>query len=197
MSEPEHVESLLTTPAFRLERIVSRGHASPEGFWYDQDEHEWVCLLSGAATLEVEGQDPVSLRAGGVHLLPARTRHRVASTSPTEPTVWLALFFTQAPLGALSAEHVARIVSHMNDDHGDSLLDYARHLAGAPSATAARMTQVDAVGFGMTAETPDGPRQLRLPFNEPIADAKDARVALVAMAKRARELAAPATLRSS
>ena len=25
---------------FRVERIVSRGHASPEGFWYDQDEHE-------------------------------------------------------------------------------------------------------------------------------------------------------------
>jgi cupin 2 domain-containing protein len=191
MSEPEQVELLLTTPTFRLERIVSAGHVSPPGFWYDQDEHEWVCLLSGAATLEVEGGEPVELKAGSTHLLPARTRHRVAWTSPTEPTVWLALFFAQAPLGALSADHVARIVGHMNDDHGDSLLDYARHLAGAPSATSARMTQVDAAGFGMTAETPDGPRQLRLPFDASITDAKEARVALVAMAKRARELSLP------
>ena len=26
----------------RIERIVSEGHVSPEGFWYDQDEPEWV-----------------------------------------------------------------------------------------------------------------------------------------------------------
>ena len=188
MSEPEHVESLLTTPAFRLERIVSRGHASPPGFWYDQDEHEWVCLVSGAATLEIEGSDTVALRAGSTHLLPARTRHRVAWTSPTETTVWLALFFRDAPLPMLAAEHIARIVGHMNDDHGDSLLDYARHLAGGPGATSARMTQVGAAGFGLAAETPQGPRQLRLPFDAPIRDTGEARSALVAMAKRAREI---------
>lgn len=191
MTEPEHVDTLLTTTAFRLERIVSRGHTSPPGFWYDQDEHEWVCLVSGAATLELEGGDPVTLQAGSTFLLPARTRHRVAHTSLTEPTVWLALFFREDPLGALTAAHVARIVGHMNDDHADSLLDYARHLAGVPSATSAQMTQVDAAGFGMTAETPEGPRQLRLPFDPPIRDAGEARVALVAMAKRAKEVAHP------
>ena len=35
----------------RVERIVSSGHCSPEGFWYDQDEQEWVPLLQGAARL--------------------------------------------------------------------------------------------------------------------------------------------------
>lgn len=188
MTESEHVESLLTTPSFRLERIVSRGHTSPPGFWYDQDEHEWVCLVSGAATLEVEGGEPVVLLPGATHLLPSRTRHRVAHTSLTEPTVWLALFFRDEPLGALAATHVARIVGHMNDDHADSLLDYARHLAGVPSATSAQMTHVDAAGFGLSADTPEGPRQLRLPFDAPIRDAGDARSALVAMAERAREL---------
>ena len=187
MTEPERVEPLLTTPAFRLERIVSHGHTSPPGFWYDQDEHEWVCVVSGAATLEIEGSEPVVLEAGSTHLLPAHTRHRVAWTSPTEPTVWVAIFFRDAPLPMLAADHIARIVGHMNDDHGDSLLDYARHLAGAPSATSARMTQVDAAGFGLSAETPEGPRQLRLPFDAPIRDTGEARSALVAMAKRARE----------
>lgn len=188
MSVPERVELLLTTPAFRMERIVSEGHASPPGFWYDQDEHEWVTLVSGAATLEVEGRDAVALVAGSTYLLPARTRHRVASTSETEPTVWLALFFRDAALPTLAPEHVARIMGHMNDDHADSLLDYARHLAGVPGATAAQMSHVDAAGFGVMADTPEGPRQLRLSFDAPIADAKDARVALVGMAKRAREL---------
>lgn len=188
MSEPERVELLLTTPALRLERIVSEGHASPPGFWYDQDEHEWVTLVSGAATLEVEGRGPVDLLPGSSHLLPARTRHRVASTSQTESTVWLALFFRDAALPTLAPEHVARIVGHMNEDHADSLLDYARHLGGVPGATSAQMSHVDAAGFGMTAETSDGPRQLRLRFDAPITDAKDARAALVAMAKRAKEL---------
>jgi cupin 2 domain-containing protein len=30
----ELFQTLLTTPGFRIERIVSRGHASPAGFWY-------------------------------------------------------------------------------------------------------------------------------------------------------------------
>jgi hypothetical protein len=31
----------------RIERIVSQSHASPSGFWYDQDENEWVIVLQG------------------------------------------------------------------------------------------------------------------------------------------------------
>jgi hypothetical protein len=38
---PEELfQTLLSTPDFRIERIVSHGHASPEGFWYDQEAHE-------------------------------------------------------------------------------------------------------------------------------------------------------------
>jgi cupin 2 domain-containing protein len=36
----ELVQTLLGTSDFRIERIVSPGHASPEGFRYDQDWHE-------------------------------------------------------------------------------------------------------------------------------------------------------------
>lgn len=79
---------------FRVERIVSRGHASPGGFWYDQDEHEWVLLLSGAA--ELEYADPPRrerLAPGDAVLIPAHCRHRVAWTAPEHDSVWLAVFY--------------------------------------------------------------------------------------------------------
>ncbi|HEV3339663.1 MAG TPA: phosphoribosylaminoimidazole carboxylase, partial [Pirellulales bacterium] len=47
----------------RIERIVSLGHASPPGFWFDQDQHEWVVLLAGAARLRVEDQE-IELKPG-------------------------------------------------------------------------------------------------------------------------------------
>src|ERR1700678_1962282 len=36
----ELVQTLLTAAQVRIERIVSHGHASPDGFWYDQEQHE-------------------------------------------------------------------------------------------------------------------------------------------------------------
>jgi cupin 2 domain-containing protein len=42
----EIVETLLAAPDLRIERIVSLGQASPDGFWYDQPEAEWVLLLA-------------------------------------------------------------------------------------------------------------------------------------------------------
>ena len=74
---------------WRLERILSFGQASPEGFWYDQPEDEWVLLVGGSATLEIEGQAPVELISGDHLILPAGKRHRVMAVS--EDAVWLAL----------------------------------------------------------------------------------------------------------
>ena len=80
----------------RIERIVSDGHASPEGFWYDQQEKEWVLLVSGSAVLSIETNgvvEQIQLKPGDHLLLPAHRRHRVESTSQTEKTIWLAIFF--------------------------------------------------------------------------------------------------------
>jgi cupin 2 domain-containing protein len=78
----------------RIERIVSQGHASPTGFWYDQDESEWVIVLQGSAAIQLEGDsDPVELQPGAYLNIPAHTRHRVVSTSPTKKTIWLAISY--------------------------------------------------------------------------------------------------------
>ncbi len=78
----------------RIERIVSQAHASPPGFWYDQEKSEWVMVLAGSAGLSFEGSDDVMvLKPGDYVNIPARTRHRVEWTDPHEKTVWLAVHY--------------------------------------------------------------------------------------------------------
>ena len=96
---PEHsaeelVEVLLQSESVRIERIVSTGQASAEGFWYDQDEHEWVLLLQGEATLQfADDETPLCLKRGDSVNLAAHRNHRIDSTSKKEPTIWLAVFY--------------------------------------------------------------------------------------------------------
>jgi cupin 2 domain-containing protein len=80
---------------FRIERIVSHGHSSPEGFWYNQDQHEGVLLLQGATWLSIEGELR-ELKPGDYINIPAHQNHRVESTTPDEPTVWLVVFYGEA-----------------------------------------------------------------------------------------------------
>ena len=78
----------------RIERIVSRGHKSPEGFWFDQEQSEWVLLLRGAARIEFSSQTkPVELSPGDYVNIPAHVKHRVAWTAPDRETVWLAVWY--------------------------------------------------------------------------------------------------------
>ncbi|MEI9898691.1 MAG: cupin domain-containing protein [Chthoniobacter sp.] len=88
-ADGEQIKELLATNAVRIEQIVSHGHPSPEGFWYDQPEPEWVVLWQGSATLSIEGEPDVKLGAGDYLLIPAHRRHRVACVS--EDAIWLAL----------------------------------------------------------------------------------------------------------
>ncbi len=89
----ELVDVLAENSQVRIERIVSTGHASPEGFWYDQQRNEWLVVLQGEARLRFENADqPIHLKPGDHVNIPARQRHRVEWTSPDEPTVWLAVF---------------------------------------------------------------------------------------------------------
>jgi cupin 2 domain-containing protein len=86
----ERIDVLLQTPALTLERIVSTGHATPPGEWYDQDRDEWVVVLRGRARVRIEGETTDRALGVGDHLLlRAHVRHRVEWTET--PTVWLAL----------------------------------------------------------------------------------------------------------
>ncbi|MDA0809055.1 MAG: cupin domain-containing protein [Planctomycetota bacterium] len=90
----ELIENLVESDEFRLERIVSTGHVTPAGEWYDQNSDEWVVLLTGSARLLFEGPEEVVTLKPGDHLkIPAHRKHRVEWTDPDEPTVWLALHF--------------------------------------------------------------------------------------------------------
>ena len=90
----EQFVPLLREGGLLLEQIVSHGKASPEGFWYDQSQPEWVALLRGTAQLEFDdGARP--LVAGDALLIPAGCRHRVAECS--RDAIWLALHFQARP----------------------------------------------------------------------------------------------------
>jgi cupin 2 domain-containing protein len=90
----EFTETLARGGRARVERIVSRGHASPPGFWYDQAETEWVMVVQGSARLRFETQEPPLELGPGDHVtIPPHARHRVEWTSPDEDTVWIAVFF--------------------------------------------------------------------------------------------------------
>ena len=90
----ELVEVLAENKHVRIERIVSTGHADPEGFWYDQEEHEWVVVLKGEAKLLFKDDDESIHMNPGDHIyISSHRKHRVEWTTPEEPTVWLAVFY--------------------------------------------------------------------------------------------------------
>lgn len=90
----EFVQILAEKSPVRIERIVSTGQCSPDGFWYDQNDDEFVILLSGSASVRFENEtENRDLIPGDYLFIPTHARHRVVSTNLCEQTVWLALFF--------------------------------------------------------------------------------------------------------
>ncbi|MFT3766415.1 MAG: DUF2470 domain-containing protein [Minicystis sp.] len=84
------------------------------------------------------------------------------------------------------APHAEGILAHMNDDHGDAMIAYARGLARVADASAATMTAVDRYGFDLALETPRGPKTARLAFAAPVSTTDEVRRAMVALVKAAR-----------
>ena len=93
----ELIDLLCQSADVRIERIVSRGHSSPDGFWYDQEWHEFLLLMSGRARLGFDDGSPfVELNPGDWLDIKAHVRHRVEWTAPDADTVWLAVHYRPA-----------------------------------------------------------------------------------------------------
>ncbi len=91
--EKEVIEDLIHSETVRIERIISHGQSSPVTGWYEQDEQEWVIVLTGEGCLQFENGDDVIMKPGDYLFIPAYQRHRVVRTAKDEPTIWLAVFF--------------------------------------------------------------------------------------------------------
>ncbi len=75
-----------------IERIVSTGQSSPDDYFYCQETNEFVILLSGSATLDLNDKI-IELHPGDYLSIPALTKHRVLKTDPLAHTVWLAVHY--------------------------------------------------------------------------------------------------------
>jgi len=90
----ELLEDIISTENFRIERIISRGHTTPKGEWYDQDKNEFVLLLKGNSELRFEkNNESIKMKSGDYINIPAHVRHRVEKTDSGEETIWLTVFY--------------------------------------------------------------------------------------------------------
>ena len=85
----EEITTLFENEKTRVEKIVSFGNASPNDFWYCQDEDEWVMLTKGKAQLQFEN-DFVNICKDEHMLIPSGKKHRVSYVS--DDAEWLCVF---------------------------------------------------------------------------------------------------------
>jgi len=82
----EDFNTLFEGKNIKIVRIVSSDNVEPQE--YIQDEDEYVILLEGRATLEIDGKIK-KLVSGDALLIPAKTPHKVLKTS--KGALWLAV----------------------------------------------------------------------------------------------------------
>ncbi|MEH2054016.1 DUF2470 domain-containing protein [Nostoc sp.] len=85
-----------------------------------------------------------------------------------------------------STEISSRICKHMNDDHADAVVIYAKAFGGVTDASAAEMLSIDAQGMDLTAQVNGEAVPVRIQFDHVLTDAEDAHQTLIAMVKQAR-----------
>lgn len=79
-----------------------------------------------------------------------------------------------------------RICKHMNDDHADAVLLYAKTYGNIAAAEAAQLLKVDPEGMDLTVKAGSQQSTVRVGFDHVLQDAEDAHQTLIAMVKTAR-----------
>lgn len=89
----EVFEDLSQSKNIKIERIISKGHSSPEVGWYDQVQNEWVIVLKGEAVLAFDNKPDIKLSQGDYLNISAHQKHKVSWTTSEEETIWLAIHY--------------------------------------------------------------------------------------------------------
>ena len=80
-----------------------------------------------------------------------------------------------------------RICKHMNEDHGEAIVLYARVFGDTPNAESAKMVAIDPQGMDLTAKVGDEEKPIRIKFERTLQDSEDAHQTLITMVKQARQ----------
>jgi len=80
-----------------------------------------------------------------------------------------------------------RIAQHMNADHLDALVLYAKAYGNTPEAETAKMIAIDPQGMDLAVETQGETKAIRIKFDHELQDAEDAHHTLIDMIKQARK----------
>jgi len=93
---------------------------------------------------------------------------------------WLTVAGYEAARPDPLADAAPGIIAHMNRDHTDALILYARVLGGLPAETA-EMVAVDRLGFKLRVRAPDGLHGRRIGFPREVTSAEQGRAVLIEM----------------
>jgi putative heme iron utilization protein len=80
-----------------------------------------------------------------------------------------------------------RICQHMNEDHGDALVLYAKVYGNTPDAETARMLSIDPQGMTLSVDKAEKTLPVRILFDHTLESAEDAHHTLIEMVKGARK----------
>ena len=82
-----------------------------------------------------------------------------------------------------------RICKHMNEDHAEAIVLYAKCFGNVDSATAEQLKSIDPNGMDLQVESEGKSSMVRIKFDHALVDSEDAHQTLIAMVKQARTAA--------
>lgn len=80
-----------------------------------------------------------------------------------------------------------RICKHMNEDHSEAIVLYAKVFGNSPDAQSAKLVAIDPQGMDLTAQIADEETPIRIEFDHTLQDSEDAHQTLITMVKQARQ----------
>jgi putative heme iron utilization protein len=88
---------------------------------------------------------------------------------------------------SITPEVSDRICKHMNKDHADAIVLYARIFGKTPEVTSAQMLAIDPEGMNLKVQANGTDMPMRIAFDHTLVDAKDAHHTLVNMIEQTKE----------